>query len=140
MSVRLITAGMIALGASVLFLIAASTPNQILSSAAPFYGDSDRDLRISMTYLLSQVAGVGTTPSTIASNAAAFQGMSDRDLLIAQTYLLNNLSGGFLVKSNTLASIPTLNPGDTYYWSSNGVAYVICNSPSGTLTTNKLGP
>lgn len=49
-------------------------------------------------------------------------------------------SNGFLAKSNVLASIPALVKGDTYYWSSNGVAYVICSSPTGVLTTNKLGP
>ena len=50
------------------------------------------------------------------------------------------LGNGFLVKSNTLSLIPTLSPGDNYYWSSNGVAYVICRSPSGVLTTNKIAP
>jgi len=116
------------------------TPNQVLSSAAPFQAMSDRDLRVSSAFLLSQMALVGATPTAILSNAATFQAMSDRDLQVAQTYLLNNLSGGFLVRSNTLASIPTLTPGDTYYWSSNGVAYVITDSPSGVLVTNKLGP
>jgi len=120
--------------------IYAATPNQILISAAPFQAESDRDLRISSTYLLAQLAGVAATPNIILSNAAPFQAFSDRDLLMAQVSLLNNLSAGILIKSNTLASIPALNPGDTYYWSSNGVAYVITSSPSGSLATNKLGP
>ena len=47
---------------------------------------------------------------------------------------------GLLVASNTRASIPALNRGDVYLWSSNGVAYIICSSPSGVLTTNKLAP
>jgi hypothetical protein len=47
---------------------------------------------------------------------------------------------GMLVHSSTMASIPTLAKGDIYFWSSNGVAYVICSSPTGVLTTNKLGP
>lgn len=206
------------------------TPNQILSSAASYQGLSDRDLRISTTYLLTIIAGQAATPSLILSNAAAFQGMSDRELQIASTYLLSQIqsgvntnqftssgtiksgsfqtnnqffatsssvlvlssgsnivaqftpiggtfipnglvsgqlvvsnggganaiimnsdgtavfgnsitsSNGFLAKSNVLASIPALVKGDTYYWSSNGVAYVICSSPTGVLTTNKLGP
>jgi hypothetical protein len=49
-------------------------------------------------------------------------------------------SYGLVVRSNSLASIPTLLPGDTFYWSSNGVAYVICSNPSGVLTTNKIAP
>lgn len=121
-------------------MYAAQTPNQLMTGAAAFQGMSERDLRVANTFLLSQMALVGATPTIILSNAAAFQSMSDRELQIAQLYLLNNLSGGFLVKSNTLASIPALTPGDSYYWSSNGVAYVITDSPSGVLVTNKLGP
>jgi hypothetical protein len=120
--------------------IYAATPSQILSSGAAFQANSDRDLKISQVYLLSLLAGVTPVPATILSNAAPLQSMSDRDLAISAVSLLNNLSGGLLVKSNTLASIPVLSPGDTYYWSSNGVAYVITDSPSGVLVTNKLGP
>lgn len=125
--------------AAVCFLVLAATPSQILSSASAFQAESDRNLRIESTFLLAQLAGM-STPSLILSNASAFQGVSDRGLLESQTFLLANLTAGILVKSNTLASIPTLSPGDTYYWSSNGVAYVITDSPSGTLVTNKLGP
>lgn len=49
-------------------------------------------------------------------------------------------TNGFLARSNTPASIPPMIKGDTYYWSSNGVAYVTCVSPTGVQTTTKLGP
>lgn len=62
----------------------------------------------------------------------------DKNGILMANSLISN--SGLLIHSNTLASIPILSNGDTYYWSSNGVAYVICSSPSGTLTTNKLGP
>jgi hypothetical protein len=49
-------------------------------------------------------------------------------------------TNGLYVRSNTLASIPTLIKGDAYFYSSNGVLYVITSSPSGVLATNKLAP
>jgi|SRR5882672_12577837 len=128
------------LAVTISIFLYAATPSQILSSGAAFQAASDRDLQVSKTYLLTLLAGVPAMPNTIMSNAAALQSLSDRELSIAQVSLLNNLSAGILIKSNTLASIPALNPGDTYYWSSNGVAYVITSSPSGSLATNKLGP
>jgi hypothetical protein len=41
-----------------------------------------------------------------------------------------------VIKSNTLANIPPLSPGDICTYSSNGVAFRILVSPSGTRTTN----
>ena len=43
-----------------------------------------------------------------------------------------------LAHSNSASSIPALSNGDNYYWSSNGVGYIIAKSQTGTLTTNKL--
>lgn len=45
-----------------------------------------------------------------------------------------------LIRSNTLASIPTLSKGDVYLWSSNSILYSINCSAAGVLTTNKLAP
>lgn len=47
-------------------------------------------------------------------------------------------TNSLLLRSNTLASIPTLIKGDTYFWVSNGTPYVIASGPTGTLTTNLL--
>lgn len=49
-------------------------------------------------------------------------------------------TNSIVIKSNALASIPTLARGDVYLWSSNGILYSINSSPSGVLTTNKLAP
>lgn len=45
---------------------------------------------------------------------------------------------GWLVKSNLPSAIPSLSNGDNYYWSSNGVGYIIAKDQSGTLSTNKV--
>lgn len=123
-----------------LVAVGQQTPSQVASSARAFQALSDRDLEISSTFLLLNLSGLTLTPSQVLTNAASYQALSDRDLKICQTFLLSQFAGGFLVHSNTLASIPILNPGDTFYWSSNGVAYVITDSPGGVLATNKLGP
>lgn len=50
------------------------------------------------------------------------------------------VSNQYVLRSNTLASLPTLNKGDACLWSSNGILYSINSSPAGVLTTNKLAP
>jgi hypothetical protein len=47
---------------------------------------------------------------------------------------------GVIIKSNTIASIPTLTFGDNFYWSSNGVPHVIWKDQAGTQVTNRLVP
>lgn len=89
-----ITSGIIALCLAIVgFVFGAQTPSQVMSSAAGFQAMSDRDLRVSSTFLLSQIAAASANPNTILANAAAFQSMSDRDLLIAQTYMLSTIVG-----------------------------------------------
>lgn len=48
----------------------------------------------------------------------------------------NIIRKGTIIHSNTLASIPTLVPGDVYNYSSNGIAFRILVGPTGTRTTN----
>ncbi len=96
--------------------------------------------------IVTNWAVIGTT------NRYATTNIFGVDSTVGQSLTINNTSGwveskpvlvaatGLLVRSNTLASIPTLNKGDNFYWSSNGVAYVITSSPTGVLATNKLGP
>jgi len=83
-------------------------------------------------------------PNTMKANRWVEWQAGDTNVMIVQSNMWVGGYGmyprGVVVKSNTPATIPTLQPGDTYYWSSNGVAYVTCSSPSGALTTTKLGP
>ncbi len=78
---------------------------------------------------------------TATSNNRVMFGNANNDFNVGVAGVgIASANAGFLVHSNTLASLPTLVSGDNFYWSSNGVAYVICSGPTGTLTTNKLGP
>lgn len=48
------------------------------------------------------------------------------------------LSAGTLLHSNSVPWMFELNPGDVYFWNSNGVMHLISKNPSGQVTTNRL--
>lgn len=49
------------------------------------------------------------------------------------------ITKSFIINSNAMATLPVLTNGQCSPWSSNGVYYIICKSPTGVLSTNALG-
>lgn len=106
-----------------------TTPSQILSGGAAFQGLTARDLAISQTYLLAQIAQVTSTPAQIVSNASAFYGLDDKSLQIAQVYLLSQIStngSGYTVPIITIGSASP-SASTTYFFGMDGL--------TGTQTT-----
>lgn len=82
------------------------------------------------TIVLGTSAETVSIPGTFSSSGASSFGSAS----ISNATFVN----GIQINSNTPASLPTLLKGDSFYWSSNGVAFVIQCGPTGTLTTNPV--
>jgi hypothetical protein len=85
----------------------------------------------------SRVLIIHASQSNVGTNGLIY-GQFDNRLLRVNGRL--EATNGFLLRSNLVSQIPTLSPGDNFYWSSNGVPHVIWQDQAGTQATNRLVP
>lgn len=98
---------------------AAVTPNQILSSATAFQGESDYSLRVIDAYSLSVMMGV-TSPSVALANAASYQSLDDHSLGVITAYSLAQMQagggiGGGTFSTNWVSSVNTTSRAKTNF-------------------------
>jgi hypothetical protein len=86
---------------------------------------------------LSNSLSIHSSSSDVGTNGLIY-GEFDNRLLRVNGRL--EATNGFLLRSNLVSTIPTLSPGDNFYWSSNGVPHVIWKDQAGTQATNRLVP